>query len=177
MKILIADDSPIVRHELKSKLTPWGYDVVEAGDGKQAWEILQQDDAPRLAILDWLMPEMDGIEVCRRVKQNEDLPFTYVIMLTGRDTQEDMVMPLDAGADDYLTKPFEPAILRSRLLAAGRIIQVVPSKEWTVPQIEGYEVKQLLGKGAFATVWEAVQTETFIFIPSLFINCPQPLAL
>jgi serine/threonine protein kinase len=113
-----------------------------------------------LAILDWQMPNMDGIDVCRRVKSSNERPFTYVIMLTGRDAEEDMVAGLDAGADDYLTKPVEPPILRSRLKAARRIVEAVPPKEWAKPRIPGYRVDRLLGKGAFATVWEAVQEES-----------------
>jgi serine/threonine protein kinase len=121
---------------------------------------LQNPDAPRLAILDWQMPLMDGIDVCRHVKQSQSLPFTYVVMLTSRDADEDMVAGLDAGADDYLTKPIEPKILRSRLAAAQRIVEVVPPKEWALPRVPGYDVKRLLGKGAFATVWEAVQNDS-----------------
>ncbi len=160
MKVLIAEDNPMWRRMLEDHVTGWGYEAEVAEDGEQAWKILQRDDSPRLAILDWLMPGIDGIDVCRRVKQSEELPFTYVVMLTGRDAQEDMIAGLDAGADDYLTKPVEPAILRSRLLAAGRIVQAVPPKEWTTPRVPGYDVKQLLGKGAFATVWQAVQEST-----------------
>jgi serine/threonine protein kinase len=81
-------------------------------------------------------------------------------MLTSRDAEEDMVAGLDAGADDYLTKPVEPKILRSRLAAAQRIVEVVPPREWSLPRVPGYEVKQLLGRGAFATVWEATQNDT-----------------
>ena len=160
MKVLIAEDNPLWRKTLEDNVAAWGYDAMVAEDGDQAWEILQADDAPRLAILDWQMPGLDGIDVCRKVKQSDELPFTYVIMLTGRDAQEDMIIGLDAGADDYLIKPVVPAVLRSRLLAAGRIVQVVPPKEWTVPKVEGYDVKQMLGKGAFATVWEAVEKST-----------------
>ncbi|MDH3717777.1 MAG: protein kinase, partial [Planctomycetota bacterium] len=160
MKVLVADDSGVVRHSLKKALSGWGYEVVEACDGKQAWQILQEEDAPRIAILDWLMPEMDGIDVCRRVKQGEAIPFTYVIMLTSRDTKEDILTGLDAGADDYLAKTVDSAILRGRLLAAGRIVKVVPPKEWTMPRVEGYDIKRLLGKGVFATVWDAVQEST-----------------
>ena len=131
-----------------------------AEDGREAWNILQLPDAPRLAILDWQMPDMDGIEVCRRLKRCQTLPFTYVVMLTSRDAEEDMVEGLDAGADEYLTKPVEPKVLRSRLAAAQRIVEAVPPKEWSLPRVPGYEVKRLLGKGAFATVWEAIQNET-----------------
>jgi eukaryotic-like serine/threonine-protein kinase len=159
MKVLIAEDNAIWRQMLKQNVTLWGYEPVLANDGKEAWDILQRPDAPRLAVLDWQMPNMDGIDVCRHVKSSQTLPFTYVVMLTSRDADEDMVAGLDAGADDYLTKPVEPKILRSRLAAAQRIVEAVPPREWALPRVPGYEVKRLLGKGAFATVWEAVQDE------------------
>ena len=160
MKILIAEDSLAWRKVIESNVRSWGYEPVVADDGERAWEALQRDDAPRLAMLDWEMPGMDGIDVCRRLKQDPDRPFTYVIMLTSRDSQEDLVTGLEAGADDYLTKPVEPPILRSRLNAARRIVEIVPPKEWAKPRVPGYDVRQLLGKGTFATVWEAVQEET-----------------
>ena len=159
MKVLIAEDDKIWRRILEKNVTSWGYEAILAEDGKQAWEILQREDAPRLAILDWQMPGMDGIDVCRNVK-GPDRPFTYVVMLTGRDAKEDMVAGLEAGADDYVTKPVQASILRSRLFAGKRILQVVPPKEWAKPCVPGYEVIRLLGKGAFATVWEARQEAT-----------------
>jgi serine/threonine protein kinase len=158
MKVLIAEDNPLWRNLLERNVTNWGFNAVIAQNGREAWEILQRPDAPRLAVLDWEMPELDGIEVCRRVKESDNLPFTYVLMLTSRDEKEDMVAGLDAGADDYLTKPVEPSVLKSRLNAGWRIVEVVPPKEWAVPRVPGYDVKRLIGKGAFATVWEAVQT-------------------
>jgi serine/threonine protein kinase len=157
MKILIAEDNPLWRATLVRNVELWGHEPVVAKDGATAWDILQRDDAPRLAILDWQMPGIDGIDVCRRVKRDPDHPFTYVVMLTSRDAQEDMVAGLDAGADDYLTKPIESVVLRSRIAAAERIVNLVPPKEWAVPRIEGYEVKQMLGRGVFATVWEALR--------------------
>jgi DNA-binding response OmpR family regulator len=160
MKILIAEDNAIWRQMLKQNVSMWGFEPVTAEDGEQAWDVLQLADAPRLAILDWQMPQMDGIDVCRRLKQTQSLPFTYVVMLTSRDAEEDIVEGLDAGADEYLTKPVEPKVLRSRLAAARRIVEAVPPKEWSLPRVPGYEVIRLLGKGAFATVWEATQNET-----------------
>ena len=160
MKVLIAEDDPLWRKTLKRNLKKWGYEVVVAEDGDEAWEILQQDDAPRLAILEWLLPGRDGLDVCRRIKRSTRIPFTYVILLTNRDSPEDMIVGLDAGADDYLTKPINPPVLRSRLLAARRIVQMVPPKEWAIPRIEGYDVEHMLGKGAFAQVWKAVQQST-----------------
>ncbi|MGI9430282.1 MAG: protein kinase domain-containing protein [Bythopirellula sp.] len=160
MKVLIAEDNTLYRAVLCHNVTSWGHEPVIAEDGEQAWDILQREDSPRLVIMDWQMPGMDGIDVCRQVKRDPNHPFTYVVMLTSRDAQEDIVAGLDAGADDYLTKPIEPKLLRSRLSAAERIVKLVPPKEWSVPRIDGYEVKELLGKGVFATVWEAVQQDS-----------------
>jgi serine/threonine protein kinase len=156
MKILIAEDNPLWRSLVTRNIELWGHEPVVAENGTQAWEILQREDAPRLAILDWQMPGLDGVDVCKRMKRDPNRPFTYVVILTSRDAQEDMVAGLDAGADDYLTKPIEPAVLRSRIAAAERIVNLVPPKEWATPRIEGYDVKRLLGKGVFATVWEAI---------------------
>ena len=160
MKVLIAEDNPLWRASLDTQVRNWGYEPVLAKDGQEAWDILQRDDAPRLAILDWQMPKMDGIDVCRNVKVRPEHPFTYVMMLTSRDADEDMVAGLNAGADDYLTKPVESRILKSRLMAAKRIVEVVPPKGWALPRVPGYNVQRLLGKGAFATVWEAVHVAT-----------------
>ena len=87
MKVLIAEDNPIWRQMLKQNVSSWGYEPVVAEDGKEAWKILQRTDAPRLAVLDWQMPHMDGIDVCRHIKGSQTLPFTYVVMLTSRDAQ------------------------------------------------------------------------------------------
>ncbi len=160
MKVLIAEDNTMYRAVLCHNVSSWGHEPLVAEDGEQAWTILQRDDSPRLVILDWQMPKMDGIDVCRRVKRDPNHPFTYVLMLTSRDAQEDMVAGLDAGADDYLTKPIDPKLLKSRLAAAERIVKMVPPKEWAVPRIDGYEVKEMIGKGVFATVWEALHQET-----------------
>jgi len=160
MKVLIAEDNPLWRNLLERNVSNWGFDAVVAQNGREAWEILQRPDAPRLAVLDWEMPEMDGIDVCKRVKQSENLPFTYVLMLTSRDDKEDMVAGLDAGADDYLTKPVEPRVLKSRLTAAWRIVEVVPPKEWSMPRVPGYDVKKLIGKGAFALSLSALPTQS-----------------
>ena len=157
MKVLIAEDNVMYRKVLCRNVESWGHEPVAAEDGMQALEILKRDGAPRLVILDWQMPGMDGIDVCRRVKRDPEHPFTYVIMLTSRDAQEDMVAGLDAGADDYLTKPIDPKVLHSRLSAAERIVKLVPPKEWAIPRIDGYEVREMLGKGVFATVWRALQ--------------------
>lgn len=124
MKILIAEDDIIPRRLLQATLTKAGHDVVSARDGVEAWRILQSADAPRLAIVDWLMPNMDGVEVCRRVRQLQASPYTYLILLTSKDRKEDLIAGLEAGADDYLIKPFDPQELQVRLRTGQRILDL-----------------------------------------------------
>ena len=160
LRVLVADDDPMFRRLIERHVGGWGYEVLCAEDGEQAWEMLRHDAAPRIAILDWLMPGLDGAEVCRRLKGDPALPYVYTIMLTSRDDKQDMISGLEAGADEYLTKPVDTAVLRSRLTVAGRIVQAVPPREWSKPQLPDYEVQRLIGKGAAATVWEAIQLRT-----------------
>src|SRR6266851_2309044 len=96
-------------------LQKWGYEVISVSNGLQAWEMLQAPDAPRLAILDWMMPELDGVEVCRRVRELPTATPPYLILLTAKSEKTDVVIGLDAGANDYLTKPFDRSELRARI--------------------------------------------------------------
>jgi diguanylate cyclase (GGDEF)-like protein len=122
MKILIAEDDAVSRSVLEGFLTKWGYQVVATSDGGEALEALQGEDAPQLAILDWMMPGMDGVEVCREVRKRGSEPYVYILLLTARDQRRDVVEGIEAGADDYLTKPFDVGELRSRLRAGRRIL-------------------------------------------------------
>jgi DNA-binding response OmpR family regulator len=124
MKILIAEDDYITRLMVQVSLEKWGYRVSCAGDGNEAWEILQKTDAPQIAILDWEMPGPDGIEVCRRVKELEKETPIYVILLTARDTRNDILHGFDMGADDYMTKPFDDNELRARVRVAERLVHI-----------------------------------------------------
>ena len=124
MKILIADDDPIPRRMLQATLNAWGYEVVEARDGEEAWRLLQGEDGPPLAIMDWLMPGLDGLELCRRIRAHANAPYRYLILLTSRDSKEDVVAGMDAGADDYLIKPFHRHELQVRLRAGRRILDL-----------------------------------------------------
>lgn len=124
MRILIAEDDPSFRRLLQEKLTRWGYDVVVAENGDAALQILQSADPPRLAMLDWMMPGMDGIDVCRNVREKMDEPYTYIILLTSQQRDEDLVTGMEAGADDYIIKPFKHNELRLRLRAGRRIIEL-----------------------------------------------------
>jgi two-component system cell cycle response regulator len=124
MKILAAEDNPVFQSMLRSMLTKWGYEVILAGDGNQAWSALQEECPPRLAILDWMMPGLDGVEVCRRLRAANREPYVYVLLLTARTDSQDLVEGMEAGADDYLTKPFNATELRARLRAGRRIVEL-----------------------------------------------------
>ena len=124
MKVLIAEDDSISRRILEAFLVKWGYAVQVATDGEEAWGILQGKDAPELAILDWMMPGRDGIEVCRSLRQRQGRAYTYVLLLTARGQKEDIVAGLEAGADEYVTKPVDPFELRARVRAGRRIVEL-----------------------------------------------------
>ena len=124
MRILIADDDATSRLMLETTLRRWGHEVLSCGDGLTAWEILGQEGAPRLAVLDWMMPGMDGLEICRGLRKRRREPYVYVVLLTGKTQGRDLVAGLDAGADDYVTKPFNRQELRVRLRAGQRIVDL-----------------------------------------------------
>jgi two-component system cell cycle response regulator len=121
VKILIADDDAVSRRLLAGTLAQFGHEVVAVEDGDQAAAALLAPDAPQLAIIDWVMPGLDGLEVCRRLRQRPT-PYTYIILLTSRDRRSDMLQALDAGADDFLSKPCDPLELRVRLRSGERVI-------------------------------------------------------
>jgi len=124
MRILIAEDDPVSRRLLEAKLVKWGYDVVVTCDGNEAWQALQADDSPRIAILDWMMPGMDGVELCRRMRKEAEEVYIYIILLTALQRDEDIITGMEAGADDYITKPFKANELKVRLRAGRRIIEL-----------------------------------------------------
>jgi two-component system cell cycle response regulator len=124
VKILIADDSIVSRHLLEATLRKWGYEVMVACDGAEALELLQREDAPSLIILDWMMPGMTGVEVCRRIRQRDSEPYTYILLLTSKSQKEDLIEGMEAGADDYITKPFDQNELQVRLRAGIRLVDL-----------------------------------------------------
>src|SRR5579884_3695900 len=124
MKVLIADDNQISRVLLRNSVERWGYEVVLAANGLEAWDILAQTDAPPMAILDWVMPDITGPELCRRVRENHREPYTYILLLTSKNTKNDTVEGFEAGADDYIVKPFDDNELRMRLRAGQRIVDL-----------------------------------------------------
>ncbi|HEX2830595.1 MAG TPA: response regulator transcription factor [Burkholderiales bacterium] len=122
MRILIADDEMATRRLVEAILTKVEHEVVVAKDGNEAWKILQQPDAPQLAILDWMMPGMDGIKICHMLRDREGGEYTYIIMLSAKNETRDLVAALNAGADDYLSKPFDPDELHARVRAGERAV-------------------------------------------------------
>src|SRR5260370_37188536 len=122
MEILVAEDDLVSRRALEASLGRWGHPVLVVGDGSAAYDVLARDRAPRLAILDWMMPGMDGPTVCRLVRAHAGRPAPYLILLTARGGKEDRVAGLEAGADDYITKPFDRAELRARIKVGLRML-------------------------------------------------------
>lgn len=123
-KILIAEDDPVSQRMLQSFLTKWGYEIIAVSSGTEALRILEGPDAPPLAVLDWMMPGMEGPEICREIRKDPERPYTYVLLLTARTQKEDLLKGLEAGADDYLTKPFDVQELRARLHVGRRILDL-----------------------------------------------------
>ncbi len=125
MKILLAEDDMLSRLLMQRMLQSFGYEVVVAEDGRRAVEILTQPDGPRLALVDWMMPELDGVGVCREMRSRDhDMAYVYILLLTSKQNSEDIVAGLEAGADDYITKPCQPAELKARLHTGRRIISL-----------------------------------------------------
>jgi diguanylate cyclase (GGDEF)-like protein len=122
MKVLIADDDPVSRRLLQATLSDSGYETVIAVDGAEALRELEQEDSPRLVVLDWIMPHLDGVEVCRAIRKRAREPYLYIILLTVKGQQQEIIEGLEAGADDYLTKPFDVLELKARLRAGWRIL-------------------------------------------------------
>jgi phosphoserine phosphatase RsbU/P len=127
MRILIADDDRASTMMLSRTLEHWGFETVVVHDGAAAWERIGDDKAPALAIVDWMMPELDGIELCRRIRRTPPRSPVYVILLTSRTARQDLVAGLEAGADDYLTKPFDPDELRARIHVGQRTLGLIAS--------------------------------------------------
>jgi sigma-B regulation protein RsbU (phosphoserine phosphatase) len=124
MRLLIAEDDQVSRRFLEHTLTRCGYEVVVTSDGTAAWQALEGPDAPPLAILDWVMPGLEGLEICRRLRLRATPTPTYIILLTAKSGKDEIVAGLRAGADDYLTKPFDLEELRARVLVGFRLIEL-----------------------------------------------------
>jgi DNA-binding response OmpR family regulator len=144
-RILVAEDHLVSRHLLERNLQNWGFEVTTAQDGQAAAEILQGPDAPSIAVLDWMMPRLDGVEVCRRVRQNQAAPYIYLLLLTAKSQKDEIAAGLEAGADDYVIKPFDPDELRARLKVGQRVVELERALEKRVKDLEAAlnDVKKL----------------------------------
>lgn len=147
MRILIAEDDPISRRVLESTLARWGYESLVACDGNEAWQALQSDDAPGLAILDWMMPKLDGVQVCELARSTARTRSVYIILLTAKGAKTDIVTGLDSGADDYVVKPFDREELHARLKVGLRIIELQRRLDNRIDELQRAlsEIKQLQG--------------------------------
>jgi two-component system, cell cycle response regulator len=123
-RILVAEDDLVSRRLLERFLVKWGFEVVLASNGNDAWQVLQKEDSPRIAVLDWMMPELEGIQVCQMVRKLTGRPYVYILLLSARSQKQDVLEGLKAGADDYLTKPFDTEELQARLYVGKRIIEL-----------------------------------------------------
>ena len=136
MNVLIAEDEYTTRLMVQVSLENWGYDVASAVDGREAWNIVKKPETIDIAILDWEMPEIDGVELCSRIKELKRANPVFVILLTARDSKNDIVQGFDAGADDYMTKPFNDDELRARVRVAERLVTIQSSLSRTVDELK-----------------------------------------
>jgi diguanylate cyclase (GGDEF)-like protein len=153
MKVLIAEDEPVSRRRLEAFLTGWGYSVSSTADGAEALRMLETADSPRLVLLDRMMPGMDGLEVCRAVRRSGAEPYAYIILLTGRDLHDEVLEGFEAGADDYITKPFASQDLQARVRTGARIVklqeELIAAREQLRVQATYDPLTGLLNRGAF----------------------------
>jgi two-component system cell cycle response regulator len=158
MKILVADDDPLSRRLLEACLGEAGYDVTVAVDGAEALRMIGQPDSPRLLVLDRVMPQMDGVDVCRAIRKGAAEPYVYIILLTGRSEQEEIVEGFEAGADDYITKPFEIQELKARVRTGARIVerqeQLIATREQLRVDAMYDALTGLLNRAAFFDIFK-----------------------
>jgi diguanylate cyclase (GGDEF)-like protein len=152
MRILVVDDDPLTLHMVVYRLRQWGHEVISCTDGDSAWKVLEGGMVPNVAILDWMMPGLNGPELCQKIRSKKDCPYVYIVLLTGRNNPEDLIVGLDAGADDYLTKPFHLGELEARLRAGKRIVdlqnELISARETLRIQAMQDPLTQILNHGA-----------------------------
>jgi two-component system cell cycle response regulator len=158
MRILIAEDEPVQQRLIKKWLAKWGHEVIVANDGVEALSVLQADNPPMLAILDWMMPGMEGPQICRQLRKCADRPYIYIVLLTAKNEKQDLIAALHAGADDYLAKPFDAQELRARLETGMRILRL---QEQLLFASEHDPLTGLLNRGAVvdALKWELARAQ------------------
>ncbi len=160
MRVLVVDDDPLTLHMVVYRLRQWGHEVMSCTDGESAWKLLENGPAPNVAILDWMMPGINGPSLCQKIRGRQDCPYVYTILLTGRNNPEDLILGLDAGADDYLTKPFHLGELEARLRAGKRIVdlqnELIAARETLRVQAMQDPLTQILNHGA---IFDALSRE------------------
>lgn len=155
MKILFAEDGEVSYKVLDKYFQRWGYDYIGVRNGKEAWEVLKQENPPKIALLDWMMPEMDGLEVCKKVCSKSYNNMIHIIMVTTKSDNTSIIEALDAGASDYVSKPYDPKILKARIEAGVRIIQLNQELMRYLKQVENIaniRAKQLIHSDRLATI-------------------------
>jgi DNA-binding response OmpR family regulator len=164
VRILVAEDDPVTRRILEASLGRLGWDVITAEDGTSAWRLLENlggQNPPEMVLLDWMMPGLDGIEICRKLRSTPGFELVYIILLTSRSDTEDLAMGLMAGANDYITKPFHPAELESRVRGGERMVKLQTSLSGRIKQLEEAlrEVKRLQGLLPICSYCKKVRNE------------------
>lgn len=158
MKILVAEDEPTSRLLLKNTLEKGGHSVEIACDGSEAWAALQMPDSPQLCVLDWVMPDIDGLELCRRIRESQREPYVYIILVTARGKKEDIVQGLQAGADDYIAKPFNLEELKVRVQTGCRLLrlqeELIRAREAYRQEATRDPLTGLWNRGAIAAILE-----------------------
>ena len=162
MRVLIADDDPVSLRGLHGLMESWGYAVATAENGTTALRMLAARDAPRLALIDWEMPGLHGPDLCRKVRDWHSADAPYLILLTSRSSRSDVIAGLDAGADDYLVKPFDPGELRARVHAGERIVQLQVGLAEKVAQLESAlgRVRRLSGLLPICAYCKAIRDDS-----------------
>ena len=165
MRILVAEDDPVTRRILEATLSKLGWDVIPAPDGDAAWRILENlegKNAPELAVLDWMMPGMTGVEICRKLRGTPGFELMYVILLTSRSEKEDIAAALAAGANDYITKPFDPIELEARVRVGERMVKLQTALAARVVELEDAlsHVQRLQGLLPICSYCKMVRNET-----------------
>ena len=153
VRVLVAEDDPVSRHRLHSALGSWGYEVTSVVDGHEALREVARPDPPHIAILDWSMPRIDGLQVCRAIRETAAGQYVYIVLLTSHDRDDDVLEGFDAGADDYITKPFDTRQLKARVRSGARIVrlqqQLIAAREQLREKAMHDPLTGLLTRGAF----------------------------